>query len=61
MTEEEARIDLLKAQKRLADLQIEAHEKSTMRGGPARVTGGCACWRGQLCDFHNKMYHGNKA
>lgn len=50
--------DLLKSQIRESNLRVEAIKKSTMCGGAAQVTGGCACWRGQLCDFHNEMYHG---
>jgi hypothetical protein len=64
MTEEETRAQI---RKRIEDgtldertLRVEAQLKHMPAGtqGPARSGLSCACWRGQLCRFHNLMYHG---
>jgi len=40
-------------------LQAEAAMRDAPARGGRRAEGrGCACWRGQLCRFHNLMYHG---
>lgn len=58
MTEDEVRRivheELAKAKGGVSNLQAEAVEKS-------RLAGDCACWRGRLCDYHNRIYHGPKA
>ncbi len=63
MSEEQTRA-LIK--KRIAEgtldvetMRAEAILKDTPAVGGRRAEGrSCACWRGQLCQFHNLMYHG---
>lgn len=64
MTEEEARAWIKgKVEDGSLDertLRVEAALKMAPAGsqGPAQEGMSCACWRGQLCRFHNLMYHG---
>ncbi len=41
-------------------LRVEAELRKAPAGTQGRAGAGmsCACWRGQLCGFHNLMYHG---
>lgn len=57
MTEKETRA-LIKKKIAAGELSSEALKVERLLKDEPISGSDCACWRGQLCRFHNLMYHG---
>jgi hypothetical protein len=59
MSEEETRV-LIKKKIEAGELSSEILKVERLLKGEPISGSDCACWRGQLCGFHNLMYHGKR-